>query len=149
MLRCHPPWGWLVAVPGEARAEEGAAFDSRSFDVSVNRLSGRKMNSFGFVVPAFDLKAQRGFVSILGEVGDVELAARRDARAGRDVQLQDGAVAQVENRISRRHPDELAHPGFGEGTGFLDRIGGFTRDELRVSGVGHGDGQPQLGGRTS
>lgn len=87
-------------MPGEARAEGGATLDPRSFDVFANPLSGRKMNSLGFDVPAFYMKAQRRFVAILVEVGDAQLAAGRTARAGIKIELQYGPVTQFQNRIS-------------------------------------------------
>lgn len=54
------------------------------------------MNPLGFRARALELKAQRCFISVLVEVGDVELAAGLDASAGTDAELEDGAVAQIQ-----------------------------------------------------
>ena len=74
------------------------------------------------------------------EVRDIELAAGFDARAGVEVELEDGAVANIQQRIPRRHPHELPRPCFRESAGLIYRVGGFARDELRMGGIGHGDG---------
>ena len=60
-----------------------------------------KWMPFVLCAVAFEMKAQRRLVAVLVEVGDVELAAGFDARAGIEIKLQDGAIAHIQQRISR------------------------------------------------
>ena len=128
-------------MPGAAGAEEGTALDAGSLDVFGDGLGRAEVNSFGFDVTAFDMKAQRCLVTVLMEVGDLEPAAGFDARASIEIELQYGSVTQVQERVAGRHRHKLPRPGFRERTGFIDGIGGLARDELRMGGIGHGDRQ--------
>lgn len=76
----------------KARAEEGTAVDTGCFDVLGNRLRRAEVNSLGFDVPAFDMKAQHCLITVLMKVRDLEPAAGFDARAGIKLELQYGPI---------------------------------------------------------
>jgi hypothetical protein len=124
---------------------EGTAFDSGGVDVFGDRFRSAEMNPLGFGSRALELKAERRFVAFLKEIGNVEFAARFNARAGIKIKLQDGAVAYIEQGLSSRHAHQLPRACFREGACFIDGIGRFPRNKLRMGGIRHGDGQPKLG----
>jgi hypothetical protein len=103
-------------------AEEGTAFDTGSLDVLGDGFRRREVDTFGFAAPAFDMESDRCFIAVLVEVGDVQLAAGLDAHSGIQIKFQDGAIADIEQRISRRHPHQLPRTGFREGAGFIDGV---------------------------
>ena len=109
-----------IATPGPERAEEGTAFYPSGLDVLGDGLRRAEMYPLRFGARALELKPQRRFVTVLVEVGDIELAAGFDACPGVEVKLQNGAITDIQQRISRRLPHQLP-PVFLKARGFHRR----------------------------
>lgn len=72
-----------------------------------------EVNADRAALVALLMQADGGFVSILMEVRDLQPTAGGQPNAGVEVELQDGAVAVIENGFSRGKSDELAVSGGG------------------------------------
>ncbi len=134
-MLAHATQGQFVAVGGQARAEEGPLSMRAALMYSATGVRRAEMYLFGLGARALELEAQRRLVAVLVDVRDVEPAAGFDARAGVEIELEDGAVTQFQQRVAGQHRHQLPRPCFREGAGFIDRIEGFARDELRMGGI--------------
>ena len=102
-------------------------------DVVLDGLGGGEVEADGAAAGAFLRDAEGGAVRVLVEVLDAKPAAGGEAGPGVEVELEDGPVAVIEDRVAGREAHELAGAGGGEGAGFPR--GGRRR---RGRGTGHG-----------
>src|SRR5258708_27476265 len=103
-MLAHATQGQFVAVGGQARAEEGPLSMRAALMYSATGVRRAEMYLFGLGARALELEAQRRLVAVLVDVRDVEPAAGFDARAGVEIELEDGAVTDRKStRLNSSH----------------------------------------------
>ncbi len=103
------------------------------------------MDADSAVAVAFLIDDAGGLVTVLVKVPNSQPTGTSEPHAGVEVCLQDGAVAIVEHTITGQKAHQLARTCGTELPRAFERVGGLRGDELRMGGIGHIDGQPQLG----
>src|SRR5215472_4494484 len=104
------------------------------------------MNTNSAVAVALLVDGESRLVAVLVKVPYAQAAGSSQAHASVEIGLENGAVAVVEHAVAGGEAHELARASSSEGAGAFDRIGRFAGDKLGMGGIGHVDGQAELGG---
>jgi len=144
----HFPHRAFREIPGggsTAGAEERAGGEVGAVDILFDGLRRDGIDPDGAVLVAFLMNTDRGFALVKMEVLDFQAAAGGEADARVDIELEDGAIPVIEDRLAGGQGHQLAGARDRQRPGFLARVGRLAGDELRVRGIGYRDRQAQLG----
>lgn len=112
----------------------------------MDGLAGVEVQANGPVLVALLVETNGGLTAIfMVEVRHFEATGCAEARARIEEELQDGAVAVVNDALARGQTNKLPGTRSGQSFGFVAGIAGLAGDKLGVRWVWHRDGKAQLG----